>query len=200
MFRRAILTGRMVAPVLILLATSYAGIPEPPAVLYGLAELDGRPIKASDAVSVIARVSGVAQPIGRYDMGCNSAAGDRYVLKLRIESPFDGQPQSDDAAHVGQTADLFIRVGSGPERSAGQFAITSNATFANQNLSATSAFGQCADEAAGIGLADARSFVDCMTGVEGSVALGCGCADSDADGDSDLKDWALLQMNFDGQQ
>jgi len=200
MLRKLTRAGQVVPIALMLLTTTYAGIPEPPVVLFGQVILDGRQVRAADDVHVVARVNEAPQPVGQYDMGDNSAAGDDYVLMLRIESAFDGQPQSADAANVGQTADLFLRVADGPERPAGQYQIAAGGVITNHDLNVTTAFGQCADEVEGVGLADAAKFAECMSGVNGSVALDCGCADANADGDSDLEDWASLQNNFNGQQ
>ena len=183
---------------LMLLGMASAGIPEPPVVLYGQVLLDGQQVHGGDDVTVLARVVEAAHPIGSYRLGDNAAAGDNYVLELRIESPLDGQTQSADAARVGQTAILFVRVADGPERPAGQFDILANGIIQNRELSVETSFGQCAAEDPDIGLDDLAAFMSCLTGVSGEVSLDCGCADSNNDGDSDLADWANFQNAFTG--
>ena len=175
-----------------------AGIPEPPAVLHGQVFLDGQQVQSADDVTIVARSSDVALPIGTYHMGDNAAAGDNYVLKLRIESLIDGQTQSDNAALVGQTADLFVRVADGPERSAGQVDLPAPGLVENRDLIVETAFGTCADEDGDIDMDDLAAFVACSTNVNGDVSLECGCADANDDGDSDLEDWADFQNGFTG--
>jgi len=190
--------GGPVLVIVSLAAVAYAGIPVPSAVLHGQAVLDGIPIRATDDVAIIARVGGVAEAVGMYEMGDIPGAVDNYVLRLRIESQGDGAPQSNNAARVGQTAELFIRAGNGPERAAGQYVMVSSGVFVEQNLSASAPFGQCADEGGGIDLADAAAFGACLSGPDSSKSLPCGCADGDADLDADLADWAALQLSFTG--
>lgn len=175
-----------------------AGIPEMSAILHGPLFIDGQEVTSDDNVSVLARIDGVALPIGTYVMGANSAAGNNYVLKLRVESPFDGVAQSDDAGIVGQTANLLVRVGDGPERPVGQFAISASGIIEQRILSVETTFGSCADEDGDIGLDDAAVFIDCLLGVGSDAGLGCGCADANGDADADLADWAAFQNSFTG--
>lgn len=196
--RLSVITGLGLLFAFMLPGMASAGIPEPPAVLYGEVVLDSQQVHGGDDVTVLARVVEASLPIGSYRLGDNAAAGDNYVLGLRIESPSDGQTQSDDAARVGQTAILFVRVAEGPERPAGQFDILANGVTQNRDLNVETTFGQCAAEDPDIGLDDLAAFVSCLTGVNGQVRLDCGCADSDNDGDSDLADWAHFQNIFTG--
>ena len=181
-----------------MLTAALAGIPVPPVVLHGSVSLAGQHVLSTDDVTILARVAGVSQPIGSYHMGDNQEAGNNYVLRLRLESLFDGQPQSGDAGMVGQRANLFVRVADGPERSAGQFDITESRAIVSMNLTVTTAFGHCADEDGDIDLNDHASFLACMTGAGGQVGLGCGCADYSGDGGADLADWAQFQLAFTG--
>ena len=188
--------GSLIAVMLARLAS--AGIPEPPVVWHGQVFLDGQQVQGADDVTIVARSSDVALPIGTYHMGDNAAAGDNYVLKLRIESLIDGQTQSDNAALVGQTADLFVRVADGPERSAGQVDLPVPGLVENRDLIVETTFGTCADEDGDIDMDDLAAFVACSTNVNGDVSLECGCADANDDGDSDLEDWADFQNGFTG--
>jgi len=175
-----------------------AGIPEPSTILHGPLFIDGREVISADNVFVLARIAGVPLPIGTYVMGSNSAAGNNYVLKLRVESLFDGAAQSDDAGIVGQMANLLVRVGDGPERPVGQFAIAGGAIVEPRIITAETPFGSCADQGTNIGLDDVAVFIDCLSGVGGDAGLGCGCADANGDADVDLADWAAFQNSFNG--
>jgi hypothetical protein len=115
-------------------AVSLAGIPEPSLVLYGTLTVDQTTLTSSDQATVIARVSGVTLPVGSYTMGDNPAAQSNYVLRIRLESLADGSSQSDDAAVVGQTAQLFVHQGIGPERPAGTYPITASGIVARLDL------------------------------------------------------------------
>ena len=55
--------------MLAFLAVAVAGIPEPDVVLYGQLYLDGVLQHATDDVELIARVDGVADPVGTFQMG-----------------------------------------------------------------------------------------------------------------------------------
>ncbi len=100
-----------------------AGIPLPDAVLYGRVFLDGVAATAQDDVTVIARVDGVPDPVGRFRVGESSVVG-RYVLRIRLESLADGSEQSDNAARVGQTANIFVKQGDEPEEQVGDLPLT----------------------------------------------------------------------------
>lgn len=196
--RRSATTGLGLLIAVVLTRMASAGIPEPPAVLHGQVVLDGQQVHDSDDVTILARSSDVSLPIGTYRMGDIAAAGDNYVLKIRIESLMDGQTQSDNAALVGQTADLFVRVSDGPERPAGQFDLLAWGLVENRDLIVETTFGTCADEDGDIDMDDLAAFVACGTNVNGEVSLECGCADANGDGDSDLADWAEFQNGFTG--
>lgn len=179
---------------------SIAGIPEPSVVLHGTIIVDGRIILRTDDVTVLARVPGISESIGTYVMGNNPRAGDDYVLRLRVESFFDGGPQSDDATVVGQTATISVRVANGPERFAREFDILASGMIENIELNMISEFAHCADDDGDVDSEDYVAFSACLTGVDGEAALGCGCADFDGDGDADLKDWARFQLLFTGSK
>lgn len=200
---RGIHRGR-VRPVLGVLSTftlfgiALAGIPEPPVVLHGQITLDGQPVHGSDDVTILARVNGVPLPVGTYKMGDIPAAGDHFVLRLRVESLSGGQPPANDAAPIGQTADLFVRVAQGPETFAGQYVLTAAGVVQQRDVEVETTFGRCAGPGPGIGFDDMAAFVTCLTGVNGDVPPECDCADSDFDGDSDLADWRHFQNAFTG--
>lgn len=115
-------------------AGSLAGIPEPDAILYGTVTINGMVQTALDDVTIIARVDGVPDPIAQYHMGDNSSAGDRYILRMRLESLADGTPQSNNAAVVGQTARIYIQQGDDPEQHVTDFVISEPALVSELNL------------------------------------------------------------------
>jgi hypothetical protein len=89
-----------------------AGIPEPDIILFGEVWVGGQPQGAHDNVSIIARVSGYPESfLGAYQMGDNPLAGDYYILRIRLESPADGNSQSANAALIGidPTVDIFVK-------------------------------------------------------------------------------------------
>lgn len=112
-----------------------AGIPEPSFVLHGTLAVDGQTIKATDGVTILARVDGVAEPVGTYQMGDNPAARDNYVLRIRLESLADGSGQSGNAAVVGQTAHIMIDQGVGPQRHAADVELTAGGAVVTLDLS-----------------------------------------------------------------
>jgi len=84
-----------------------AGIPEPYNLVYGIIEMDGRQVKATNtAVSVEARRIPAGAPIARYLMGSQPSAGDYYALKISLES--EGVSDLMRAAETGTT--LYITV------------------------------------------------------------------------------------------
>ena len=181
------------------LANAGAGIPEPPVALYGTITIDGVPATAGDNVTVIARVEGVPQPVGIYQMCEDPVAGDQYILQIRVESLADGATQSEDAAVVGQTAVVSVQDDdSGIVRRAGQVEISSRGMLVFQDLSVTSVLGDCANGDGSLGLADFSEFAGCITGVGGVFVAHCACADLDQDGDVDLRDFSHFQVAFNG--
>lgn len=96
--------------VLINATAIHAGIPEPDMTLFGEVSVGGRSIGSHDDVSIIARIDGRPDSlVGAYRMGDNPAAGDFYVLRIRIESLADGAQQSPNAASSGQKVNIYVR-------------------------------------------------------------------------------------------
>jgi hypothetical protein len=75
-------------------------------------------------VTVIARVAGVPEPVACYCMGDRASAMNNYVLEVRIESLADGSSPSANAALVGQTVQVLLIQGLGPERPVAEYEIT----------------------------------------------------------------------------
>ena len=106
----------MFRSVLISAQAVLGGIPEPDVILYGKVTINGTaipsPLPGGTDVTVLARVTGVTNPVGSYHMGdtANAAISGfaQYVLKIHLESLADGSTQSSDHAIVSQTANLFI--------------------------------------------------------------------------------------------
>lgn len=166
-----------------------AGIPQPDVVLYGTLRLGGETVLASQAdVTITARVDGVDQPVGHYRMGDNSAAGDQYVLRIKMESLADGSEQGNDAAVIGQTVDFFAQVGTDPEQSVGNLRLTRAGLIKSLNLPAIGGLTGDIDRDGDVDLADFLELQRCFGGPGVSVAQGCQPADLDGDGDVDLAD------------
>ena len=79
------ITALSLASLFALVTVGLAGVPQPDAIFYGTVEVNGQIISAADDVTVIGRVSGVPQPVGRYRMVEGTTAGDNYVLRVRLE-------------------------------------------------------------------------------------------------------------------
>jgi hypothetical protein len=173
-----------------------AGVPQPDVIFYGKVTINGQTITASDNVSVIARVSGVPDPVGRYRMGDGGTAGDNYVLRIRLEAPVPGSPVGSNVAQVGQTVQLYIKQGAN-ELLAHSAAVTTIGVLRRQDLSVSVLPANCVVDAA-VDLADHQAFNGCMAGPGAPVAPGCSCADVDGDGHVDLRDWRWFQSGFSG--
>ena len=180
-----------------LATVAWAGVPLPDAILYGRITINGQLITASDDVTVIARVDGVANPIGSYKMGQLSPPGDHYVLRNRLEAAVAGSPASTNAAEIGQTAHLFVRQGS-TEVFAADVTLSSIATVVNLDLDVLILPANCVADKV-VNLADHNAFRDCMSGPGIAVPGTCSCADVDGDGDVDISDWRWLQRSFAGE-
>jgi len=173
------------------------GIPEPDVTRYGALTMDGQTIHAADDVSVVARVNGIANPVGTYHMGDNPGAGDRYLLRVRLESLQPGLTRTGNAALVGDTVKVLVKRGSEAEALAGEFVITDRGEVLEQNLSAVTALDVDGDGDSDLG--DFGRFQVCFTGPNaGPPAPGCSLADRDHDSDVDAADYALVAQSFGG--
>jgi len=65
---------------------AWAGIPEPDALLYGTANVNGVPARQRDPVVLVARL-GTGQEVGRFDFADCNADGVRDVCELSCQSP-----------------------------------------------------------------------------------------------------------------
>lgn len=94
-------------------ATVQAEIPEPDVVLYGSIALDGGPVGADRTdVTVEVRAEPGGPVLTGYRMGSDPAAGNFYLLRIRVEA---FTPVRDaGAAALGSTVRLTVRDASGP--------------------------------------------------------------------------------------
>ena len=143
-------------------STVWCGIPEPDVVLYGQVFLNRLLQGAGSDLTVLARADGVANPIAQYRMGESQNVGDRFVLRLRIESLADGSLQSGSAALLGQTAHVLLKFGSGPEQPAADFALTERGRIQYVDLGARQRGDWSGD--ANVTLLDWAAFVECLRG------------------------------------
>jgi hypothetical protein len=138
-----------VAACLLLLGASpaRAGLPERPALVHGQAFIDGMEVRATDDVTILARVPGLTNPVGRYHMGDLPGAGDDYLLKLRIESVVEGTQRSDDAAIIGDTIEIRLQQATGPEKKIAEFPLAGAGVIRPQTLrlDACTDDGECDD-------------------------------------------------------
>ena len=172
-----------------------AGVPQPDAIFYGTVTINGQVITAADNVTVIGRVSGGPEPVGRYRMGEGGTAGDNYVLRVRLEAPVSGSPQNPNAARLEQELQFFVKLGSNPEILATTAILTAAGMLELRNLSISVLPANCVADGV-VDLADHQAFTDCMTAPGGKLGPACACADVEGDGDVDLRDWRWLQSGF----
>jgi hypothetical protein len=83
-----------------------ARLSEPPNVFYGLAAIDGVRVTAADA-GVVVRLRVDDALIASYVMGEDPPAGDRYVLKVPVDS---FEPRQPGTARVGDVGTIFLEV------------------------------------------------------------------------------------------
>ena len=71
--------------------------------------ISGQRMGAGEGMTVIAQGSGVPEPIGSYNTGDIPAAGDKCVVRLRLEALVDVSNQSPSAAVAGDAGTNYIR-------------------------------------------------------------------------------------------
>ena len=81
------------------------GIPLPDAVLYSEAAIDGLAVDATDHVTILARYEG--NVVARYNMGDRPQAGDKFILRIPVESLADGSSPNPKAIRLGDTVEIF---------------------------------------------------------------------------------------------
>lgn len=175
-----------------------AGVPQPDVILWGQVLINSQPVTRLDSVTIIARVDGVPDPVGMYRMGQSSTAEDNYVLRVRLQAPVAGSAVDDNAAQVGQTVHLRLRIGDGPEEAIQDYVIPGIGILQNLTLSVAVLVGNCNDVDLAIDLADHALFRACFAGPNLPVSPSCSCADTDGDEDVDLRDWRGVQNAFTG--
>lgn len=131
---------------LIAAAAATAAIPEPDYILHGKVRINGVQAQPADDIRVLARVTvprgtppvPTEQIVGSYRIGDNPSAGNRYILRMRLENLVaDGTTvQSTNAAVAGQTASLYVRRGSsGADLFAGTVILSTPGTIQTRDLS-----------------------------------------------------------------
>lgn len=194
---RRVGTALALSLVLTVVTVGLAGVPQPDAIFYGSVTINSRVMTASDNVSVIGRVPGISQPVGRYRMGEGGTAGDNYVLRVRLEASVSGSPRSPNAARLGQSLRLYVKQGSNPEVFATGVSLTAPGMLQQRDLSISVLPANCVADGV-VDLADHQEFKNCMTAPGDTAASECSCADVEGDGDVDLRDWGWLQNGFTG--
>lgn len=189
-----------------------AGIPQPDVLIFGTITIDGAIITANDSVTVIARAPGVADPVGKYKMGDLDTAGDRYAVRVRLESLVPGTTVSSDSVSFSpgdtRTVNLFVKQGSGKEQPTGSpVTITQQGALVSRNISVGSmpSPGDF-DNDHDVDLLDFGQFQICFTGQCPSTPCkpplysnpNCAHGDFDNDGDVDLIDFGQFQVAFTG--
>lgn len=103
--------------------------------------------------------------------------GDRYVLKVRVESLADGSPPSPNATTIGSdvVVSVYVRQAKGPEVLVGGFINSRRGIIRLQNIPGGPCFGDTAPAPTGDGLVDVD---DILCVLDGFVDIGlCNSAD-----------------------
>jgi hypothetical protein len=170
---------------------AWAGIPEPDVVLYGQVFIQQLLQGAVTDLTVIARVDGVSDPVATYRMGTESGVGDRYVLRIELESLADGSGQSNDKAVVGQTAHILIREGDGPEQPVTDYAIADRGRIEYVDLGERVPGDWTGD--AQVTLSDLPPFAECLKGPVPHSGQCVAAYDFDGNSTVDLADFGGYQ-------
>lgn len=194
---------------------SMAGIPEPDVVLYGRVFINKIVQQAADNVTVVARVDRPPLgnfpdeedvPVGLHHLGDVAAAAGRcagadcYVLRIKLESLADGQPQSADAAIAGDTVRLCVSKGGNPETCdpADSYTIGSCGAIVLQDIGVAPIKGDWNADAL-VSLSDHPNFAACMEGPKQPATAQCQAVfDFDGDSHVDLDDFAAFERVFAG--
>ncbi len=174
----------------------WSGIPEPDVVLYGQVFVNRLLQNAATDLTVVARVGGVPNPIARYRMGQNAGVGDQYVLRLRLESLADGAAQSSNAALIGQTAQVLVQFGQGPELPAANHLIAERGRIHYLDLGERRRGDWNGD--ANLTLVDFAAFVECMRGPVPTSGQCVAAFDFDGNSTVDLADFGALETAASG--
>lgn len=153
-----------------------AGLPEPDAVFYGTVAISNRLVTAARTdVTVEVRQSPNGPAVSAYRMGTSPGAGNRYVVRARVES---AAPVDDPAATpVGATVYLVLKEGTAV-RDQRTHTITSRGQFVSLDFGAPDSDGD--------GLSDAFEQL-----YFGSATGGNPDADPDGDGLSNRNEYLL---------
>ncbi len=179
--------------------TAWGGIPLPDTVLYGPLTINGVPTIATDDVTLVARVDGVPDPVGSYQMGDNLGAGDEFALHIRIEST-QGGPRSPGVALLGETVHVFVQVDGGAEVMAVDYILTeSGIAFsfpidATVDVGMTFQRGNCNADTAGMDIGDAIFLLSELFSGGATVPCADAC-DANDDGSKDIGD-AIFILSF----
>lgn len=211
---RYLLPTVCVAIGVLLCSAVIAGIPEPDLVLYGTVTHGGGFVTdgASSGLEIVAKVDGVASPVGTYQMGDNAGAtdcgneigaqpdADCHVLKIHLESLADGSQRSDGYALVNDVVEFFIKDGP-TETPAGAFVVQESGLAQRVNIPfilVQADFDMDGD----VDNDDFTTFQNCATGpmvpLGGGVSQACLSSDFDSDNDVDQDDFGQFQLCLSG--
>jgi len=182
-------------------AAAFGGIPVPDAVLYGSVRIDCRPVSSSADVTVVARVDGVADPVGNGYFVADGQGGFSYVLNIQLESTVDGLPRSPGTARAQDTVHIYVKQGADPERLVTNYLVGKMGVVQQLNLEVHA--NQCpgdSNDDGDVDLSDVAFFQTCFTGTVGGVPAGCDVCNANSDGNVNLDDWPSVQALLFGPQ
>lgn len=197
--RSSILKIASVIGGLLSVSVALAGLPLPDAVIVGELRINGQLIPATRGdVSVIARrvVGGIASDlVSRYTMGDRGAVGDKFAVKVRMESLVNGSQAAANAIRVGDTIRLLVQVAGGTEESTGvDLVIATPGPVLTRALSIGS--NTCPEDINGDGMRDLTDLAFVLTNFGTPSGATHAMGDVDGDADVDLADLAFLLTVF----
>ncbi len=183
-----------VVAVVAVVIPSIAGVSMPDVVLYGQVFIAHQMQHAPDDVWVVARVGGV--PVGSYHLGDRAPLGDSYALRIRMESLADGGSPGSNTAHLGDTADIYVKKGVGEEQLVASFALAPAKGYGHvEYLDLGERIKGDWNGDAQVTMSDYPDFATCMQGPNVETRGQCPAVyDFDFDTDIDLADFRNFEQ------
>lgn len=182
-------------------------IPEPDLILHGHVCLSGGPAGDTDDVTVMARatVGNETPVVGSYHMGDQASASDCrgnsdcYVLRVRVETVPNGVSPSGTAAvltpQAPTTVSLYLKEEAGAEVPVGEVLLTDRGIIRRLDVSPEPVSADINADTQ-TNSADFALLHAALAGPDAPTNLACDPNDINRDGNVDMRDFAVLQADF----